>query len=335
MDHISGKAGQPKKKKRVGKYILLILLFLFIAAIVAMTAHFYPIWRAAKDFEQKLDFARFSFSMDVELEEEALTGEQRKLISVFAELSGLEQNDFMRMHVEGSVWDDRVYAEITSEKEEELRVELYLSDTEDLVNAGPIYNKIRGRLVEEYALLDYILPAPVGDVYMTLEQAEKLSGEDLDSVREFEPAFSEYNLSAAEYFVILAALPLQAKRAGDNSFVLEELRRPVQGQEDMGVWLHFEVEQPAGLVRRFLEKYAGYLPASGLSENIAEFEALKRLDMTLTSEGAREPVMPANVIDSRLPDIVEGVRQLLEKIGSLTPDARQAAVEEYIRLHEE
>lgn len=317
------KQEKPKKKKKAGKYILLVILLLIAGLIVAAVIHFLPIWSSARDFEQKLNLGRFSYVMDLEFEESKLSDKQRALFGSFAEMNGLEQKDIMRLHIEGSVWDDRVYAELTPAGAGEPAVEFYLSKAADLINAGPIYNKIRSGLVEEYALLDALLPAPVGDVYMTLEQAEQLSGQDLSTLRDFEPTFSQYRFSALEYFAVMAALPL-VKGTEKNSLILEEVKKKDS------VYLHFEAENPAQIAAETLEAYKQFSTPE-LAAMVETVRALKSIEIMITSEGVQEIKVPTNVMDSKLPGIVENIRQLIEQLKNLTPELQQTAVDAYIR----
>ena len=196
-----------KKKRKTGKYILLIILFLILAAVVAAAIYFYSLWRSAKDFEKNLDLAHFSYDLDVELERDGLTREQLAFIDSFAEISGLEQKDFMQMHIEGSVWEDRVYAEVSIPGLVTPLTEVYLGKGNDLINASFIYDTARSEMVGKYPSLESLFPIVTESAYMTIEQAEKLSGEELGVIRNFEPFFSQYDLSAMEYFAALAVLP--------------------------------------------------------------------------------------------------------------------------------
>lgn len=314
---------KPKKKRKVGRYILLVILLLLVGAVAAAVIHFLPIWNSARDFEQKLNLGRFSYVLDLEFDENKLSDQQRELFASFAEMSGLGQKDILRLHIEGRVWDDRVYAELTPAGAGESAAEFYLSKEADLINAGPIYNRIRNGLVEEYALLDALLPAPVGDVYMTLEQAEKLSGRDLRALRDFEPAFSQYRFSAPEYFAVMAALPL-VKGTEKNDLILEEVKKKDS------VYLHFEAENPAQIAEETLKAYK-QLSTPELAAMVETVEALERIELMITSEGVSAVTIPDNVMDSKLPDIVEKIRQLMEQLKNLTPEQQQAVVDAYIR----
>lgn len=314
---LDGLNNQNKKKKRKKvKYILLIILFLILAAVVAAAIYFYSLWRTAKDFEKNLDLAHFSYVVDVELERDGLTREQLALIDSLARISGLEQQDFMQMHIEGSVWEDRVYAEVSIPGLDAPLTEVYLSKGDDFINASFIYDTIRSEMVEKYALLDELLPVIEENFYMTMKQAEELTGEDMSSVRNFEPFFSQYNLTAVEYFAALAALPHLEHEKG-SALVLKELKEP-SGTNGKKVSLYFEVEQPAQVVERNVEKYGKILTQLNINIDGSSFKALKRLAVTLSSDGVQKIVMPGNVMSRKQLDAVREVRRLLEDIENLT-----------------
>lgn len=304
-----------RKKRKIGKYVLLIILFLILAAVVAAAIYFYSLWRTAKDIEKNLDLAHFSYVVDVELERDGLTGEQLALIDSLARISGLEQKGFMQMHIEGSVWEDRVYAEVSIPGVAAPLTEVYLSRGDDLINASFIYDSFRSGMVEKYAMLDGLLPAIEGSAYITMEQAEKLSGEDLSSVRNFEPFFSQYNLTAVEYFAALAVLPHLEHEEG-STLVLKEVKEP-SGTNGKKVSLYFEVEQPAQVVERNVEKYEKILTMLNINIDGSSFKALKRLAVTLSSQGVQEIVMPENVITQERFKEIQEIKGLVERIADL------------------
>ncbi len=310
-----------KKKRKTGKYILLIILFLILAAVVAAAIYFYSLWRTAKDFEKNLDLAHFTYVLDLELERDGLTREQLGFIDSLAEISGLEQKDFMQMHIEGSVWEDRVYAEVSIPGLAAPLTEVYLSKGNDLINASFIYDTVRSEMVGKYALLDGMLPVIEGNFYMTMEQAEKLSGEDLSSIRNFEPFFSQYDLSAVEYFAALAILPHLEHEEG-STLVLKEVKEP-SGTNGERVSLYFEVEQPAQVVERNVEKYEKILSQLHINMDGSSFKALKRLAVTLSSDGIQEIVMPEKVMSQEQFETIEEIRRLAEDIASMVQSSPQ------------
>lgn len=310
-----------RKKGKIGKYILLIILFLILAAIVAAAIYFYSLWRTAKDFERELDLAHFSYVVDVELEREGLTKEQLELIDSLSRMSGLEQKEFLQMHIEGSVWEDKVHAQVSLSGSAVPMIEVYLSSGDDLINASLFYDVIRSEMVEKYALLDKLLPVIEENFYMTMEQAEKLTGEDLSSVRNFKPFFSQYDLSAVEYFAALAALPHLEHEKG-SALILKEVKEQSRTKEKK-VSLYFEVEQPAQVVERNVEKYEKILSQLNINIDGSSFKALKRLAVTLSSEGVQEIAMPKDVISRSQFNTVENVRRLLEEIANLSSQSPQ------------
>lgn len=319
-----------KKKKKKRKYILLIILLLILAAIIAGAIYFYSLWRTAKDFEKELDLAHFSYAVDVELEMVGLTREQREFIGVLARITGLEQEEFLQMHIEGSVWEDRVYAKVFSSGSAAPLAELYLSSGDDLINTSMFYDAVRSEIVGKYAFLSGLLPAVSEDSYMTMAQAEKLTGEDLSVVRNFEPFFSGYNLSAPEYFAVLAALPFIEHEEG-SVLSLKEVKEP-SGTKGQKVSLYFEVEKPAQVVERNVEKYGKLLSRLNININGSSFKALKRLAVTVSSEGVQEIVMPVNIISQEKLDIVEKIRSLVEEIANLPSDSPQVILDMVNRL---
>lgn len=321
-----------KKKKKTGRYILLVILFLILAAIAAAAVYFYSLWSRAKDFERDLDLAHFTYKVDVELEQEGLTREQLDFFEVLARISGLEKGKFLKLHIEGSVWEDKLYAQVYPAGSAEPLMELYLSSGEDYINTSPFYDAFRDEIVRKYAFLEKLLPSMSEDSYMTVEQAERLTGEDLSAVRNFEPFFSKYNLSAREYFLILAALPFIEHEEG-TVLSLKEVKE-VSGIGEQKASLYFEVEEPAQVVERNVEKYGNILSRLNINIEGSSFKALKRLAVTVASEGTQEIVLPVDLIDEEKLAIVEKIRRLVQDIASLPSDSPQIILELVNRLLE-
>lgn len=326
----AAKNGKQKKKKKKGKYILLIILLLVLAAIAAASIYFFSLWRTAKELEKELDLAHFSYAVDVELTQEGLTQEQLAFIDSLARISGLEQNKFLRMHIEGSVWEDKVYAQVFLLGEDTPLAELYLSGGDDYINASLCYDAVRSAMVKKFALLDGLLPVVTKSSYMTMEQAERLTGEDLSVVRDFEPFFTRYHLAAPEYFAVFAVLPFIEHEKG-SVLTLKEIKEPSQAK-DKKISLYFEAEDPAQIVERNVAKYGDILSRLNINIDGSSFKALRRLAVTVSSEGVQEIVMPADVISREQMDTVEKIRGLFEEIGNLPSDSTQLILDMVNRL---
>ncbi len=319
-----------KKKKGIVRYILLIILLLILAAIVAAVIYFYSFWRTAKNFERDLDLAHFTYGLDVELEWEGLTIQQRAFIGTLARISGMEQEEFLQMHVEGSVWEDKVYAEVFPAGMDVPLMEFYLSSGDDLINTSLFYDAVRNEAVGKYAFLEGLLPVMPDDTYMTMAQAEKLTGEDLSAVRNFEPFFSEYDLTAKEYFLVLAALPFIEHEEG-SALVLKEVKDSSEA-DAKNVSLYFEVEEPAQVVERNVEKYGDILSRLNINIDGSSFKALKRLAITVSSEDVQEIVMPTNRVSQEKLDFIEKIRELVRQLANLPSESPQVILDMVNRL---
>ncbi len=319
-----------KKRRKTGRYILLIILLLILAAAVAAVIRFCSLWRTAKDFERELDLARFSYAVDVDLEREGLTQEQLAFIEALARITGLEKEEVLKMHIEGSVWEDKVHAAVSLSGADVPLAEVYLSSGDDLINASLFYDAVRSGIVEKYALLEGRLPVMTESAYMTVEQAEKLSGEDLGIVRNFEPFFSQYDLSAPEYFAALAILPHLEHEEG-SVLTLREVKEPSRTKEEK-VSLYFEVEQPAQVVERNVERYEKILSRLNINIDGSSFKALKRLAVTLSSDGVQEIVMPVNVLSREQFETIQELQRLAEDLADLVQASPQELLDAMSRL---
>lgn len=111
-------------------------------------------------------------------------------------------------------------------------------------------------------------------------------------------------------------MPVHSGVSEERVLALREVKEPT-GAEGGKVSLYFEVEHPAQVVERNVEKYEKILSMLKLNIDGSSFRALKRLAVTLSSNGIEEIALPENVITQEQFDAVQKVRKLFEDIADL------------------
>jgi len=304
-----------KKKKRIFPIILLLLA----AAVTAAGIYFYPSWQAAKVLEENMDLAHFSYELEVELDREALGSEQAKLLGTLAGLTGVQEEALYRIRIQGSVWEEKIYALIYPDGAAEPFVELYLGEEADVINEAMLYNIIRSNLLGQNALLNFLVPVQGESVYMTLEQVEQMFGVDLSGIRSFSLPAAEDRLSVWQCFIALAAMSRE-KQADGTNFALDKEQMQVRlgvsaAEKSAPLKLELSIEEP----EQVMAEYADFLAELGLEMPGEEIEMLRSISLRAVPGEGAELVMPAEYVSQDIIDLIARIRELFNVSGERQP----------------
>lgn len=300
-----------KKKKR----IFPILPLLLAAAIVCAGIYFYPLWRAAKVLEKHMDLAHFTYELDVELDREALGSEQVRLVETLAGLTGVRAEALYHFRIQGSVWEEKVYALLYPEGAAEPFVELYLGENVDVINEAMLYNVIRNNLLGQNALLSLLVPAQEGSVYMTLEQVERMFGVDLGGIRSFSMPSADGEITAVRCFIALAVMSREQQEDGER-FTLEKERIQAglelsDAEKDVPVTMRFLIREPA----EALEENAAFLSKLGIKLPDEQLRMFKSVALRAVPGAGSEIVMPTEYVSQDIIDLIARIRELFTASG--------------------
>ena len=276
----------------MSKYVRRIVLLLLLAIAVYLGIRFYPVWKAAECLAENMDFAHYSYELEVELDQEVMQRDQGRLLEILTGVTGFEPEAMCRLTVRGSVWEDTVHAMIYPEGMEEVYstesplIELYLGSDTDVVNETYIYNAIRNHLAEKVRLLGLVMPEQNEMLYMTLEQVEQMFGLDLRGVRGFSLQTADDGIGVGRYFIMLAVMDRE-KAAEGSRFTLEtermELEAIVPERDGADVTsapvLRLHMEE-----MRFMEG-AKFTEDSGTTEEMQFTEGSRSAKETQSTEG--------------------------------------------------
>lgn len=299
-----------------GRMVLAAVLSALAVALLGTGVYLYPAWRCGGRLQEKMDFARFSYEMEVELNREALKEEQKKLFEVLGFLTGRGEEALYRLTIRGSVWEDRIHVRIYPMGAGEPLVELYMSHGDNMINEAVFYNAVRENLTEQYPLLEHLMPRQEKDVYMTLEQVEEMFGLDLSGMGEFTlPAVREF--SRWQYFALLAFMPREELEGGWR-FALEREEADLwidvqESDQETGVRVEFALRDPEAALSQAAETLTRMgieLPGAA-----GDFQMLRTLKAVLNMGEGQEISLPTELISQDTVELIGRIREWIQKLS--------------------
>lgn len=300
---------QIAKPKSRGKIVLLVISLLLLAVIVMAVIYCYPKWKTAKDFENYLDFSGFSYEMEIELDRDAMGREQTEMMGLLARLMDIDADAMYRLHISGAVYRNIIYAEIYADGMETPIIRVYLSDGEDMADIGFLYSCFRSKIVGDSQFLDVLIPSVEGSAYLSVQQLEQLLHMDFGSIRKFNTQLDRYQLSAPEYFIILAALPY-VRQTEESELILSEYIGSAEASDGQKtVTAHVSVKKPSLIV----EQNADFLSKLGVFFDSAKIKSVKSLSIDVTSDEVKELVIPKSGVSQETIDVLSTIGGLWSK----------------------
>ena len=290
-----------KKKIRIGIVCVAAVLLLVLGISC------YPHWKAAKLLKEHFNPARVDYILEVQLLEEQMTDDQKQFVEVLSMLTGIDTENFYRLHLEGTIWDGIVEVQVFPDGQENPLFELYLSDESDVMNGAMFYQKVRANLSGGNALIERLLPKWEDHTYVTIEQAEQIFGIDLSAVRNFSlPQIKE--LSTASLFTALLAMK---REKGDKAvtYAAEKAGAAVKLvlPEEGNVTVEFDVPD-------FQETLTALNEKASLSIDTEQSVLVGQLSGTVSATGQEEFFVPEDCISQDTVEILEGVRVLIQEL---------------------
>ena len=283
---------------RIGKFILRALLFLLLATAAGAALYLYPTWKAAKALGDGMELPCKAFGLEVELDREAVSQEQEKMLGLLARLTGMPEDAIYRFSVQGSALEGKSHLLIYPDGRTEPLIELYLSDEISVINETMLYEAIRGNLAEKFGLLDYLMPRQEEMLYMTLEQVEQLFDMDLSGIGDMRLPAPGKEIRAKEYFLMLAVMARE-KSGNGYSFALEreQMSLGFDVADGGGATMRLRIEDPAQALAKadgLLSWLGKALPWEGpVREGL---QGVKSLSVTLTPQEDGSLTIPTNLV---------------------------------------
>lgn len=294
-----------------GRYILLVVAFLLVAALVGAGLYFYPTWKAAKILEEKMGLSSLAYELEVKIDREKLPEEQRKTLDILAELTGVSEDAIYQLTIEGSAQGDKIGMTIYPEGAAKPLTEIYLEGDTCVINETMLYDAVRSQLTGQYPLLGYLMPEQKETQYITLEQIEQLFGVELGEIRAFHLPKADSSLTAKQYFILLAAMSRE-KQAGGWQFGMdaEQARLRFEIEGDSSVNLQFHIQNPS----QTLPQGAWLLSRIGIEAPDVQLDMVESFSVALTPEENATVTMPTNSVSQSVIDMISEIRTWLEGI---------------------
>ena len=295
---------------RIGKFILRALLFLLLATAAGAALYLYPTWKAAKALGDGMELPCKAFGLEVELDREAVSQEQEKMLGLLARLTGMPEDAIYRFSVQGSALEGKSHLLIYPDGRTEPLIELYLSDEISVINETMLYEAIRGNLAEKFGLLDYLMPRQEEMLYMTLEQVEQLFDMDLSGIGDMRLPAPGKEIRAKEYFLMLAVMARE-KSGNGYSFALEreQMSLGCDVADGGGATMRLRIEDPAQALAKadgLLSWLGKALPWEGpVREGL---QGVKSLSVTLTPQEDGSLTIPTNLVGQDTINILTNIR---------------------------
>lgn len=290
-------------KKKIGTGIVCVA-----AALLLVIGIFcYPHWKAARLLKEHFNPERVGYTLEVQLLEEQMTDDQKQFVNVLSMLTGIDTENFYKLHLEGTTWDGIVEVQVFPDGQENPLFELYLSDESEVMNGAMFYQTVRANLSGGNALIERLLPKWEDHTYVTLEQAEQIFGIDLSAVRNFSlPQIKEPSTSS--WFMALLAM----KRENDDNevtYAAEKAGAAVKLvlPEEGNVTVEFDVPNLQETLTAINEK-------ASLSIDMEQFVLVGQLSGTVSAAGQEELSVPEDCISQDTVEILEGVRVLIQEL---------------------
>lgn len=290
-------------KKKIGIGIVCVAA----ALLLVLGIFCYPYWKAAKLLKEHFNPERVGYTLEVQLLEEQMTDDQKQFVDVLSMLTGIDTENFYKLHLEGTTWDGIVEVQVFPDGQENPLFELYLSDESEVMNGAMFYQTVRANLSGGNALIERLLPKWEDHTYVTLEQAEQIFGIDLSAVRNFSlPQIKEPSTSS--WFMALFAMK---RENGDNevTYAAEKAGAAVKLvlPEEGNVTVEFDVPNLQETLTAINEK-------ASLSIDTEQFVLVEQLSGTVSSAGQEELSVPEDCISQDTVEILEGVRVLIQEL---------------------
>lgn len=289
-------------KKKIGIGIACaVLAVLLLLGILA-----YPNWKAAAILKEALNPARVDYELTVQLSGEQITEEQRQFAEVLSALTGIETENFYKLHMKGTVSDGIVETQIFPDGQENPLFELYLSDEQDVMNGAMFYQAVRSNLVGGNALMERLFPKWEDHTYVSLEQAEQIFGIDLRAVREFSlPQIKD--VSTFSWFTALLTMKRETGDAITYSTEKAGVTLKLVLREDESAAAEFEIPD-------FPETFARLQEKKVLSADTQQFALVQQLSGNISETDEEKLSVPEDCISQDTVEILEGVRVLIQEL---------------------
>ena len=297
------------------KIVLCVVLAILVTAMAGISIWLYPVYRGADFMNRNMDMGNLTFDMTVTLSEERMTDAQKELFTAISGITGIAEEDFRTLRLQGSTCGDVIYVQIIPTNCDAPLTELYLCDETDMLNGIMLYDRVRSNLVQGNGLLEKLVPEWSGGEYISMTQAEEMFGVDLTGLREF--SLSSYNhlFSLKKCFALFAVMQRTKDMDGNREFYTENdnLHIALCGGEPDRIQMVVNIKD----MPQCLEKADALLAKAGVSKSLSDkklLHCLQSVEGTVMVGDAPAIQMPDSLLNQDVVEKVSTVRTILQEL---------------------
>ncbi len=218
--------------KKKHKIILMIAAVILCAVLLVAAIRVFPLMQAARTLHRVMNAECVDFEVDVTLNPDRLSGEQRKLLAAVSWLLETEESTCMSWNIRGYRSGGQGYAEISCKGLEGNVTDVYFSEDETIVNVKMLYEALQKNFSGAHPILGVLLPDWKYSDYVLLEQIEEIFQVDIRSMYHLSPP---RELSAGTVWQNLLILRgIERKKSADNRRQFETMWNSYQTTVTVG-----------------------------------------------------------------------------------------------------
>lgn len=267
---------KPHKKLSLGRKILIGILLVLMVLIIGGCVKYLNVNRDAGYVSANTELNHFDYVADVTLDYNKMDASMKNALIILGEIEGVGSSEMKNLHLEGTVFKDKISVMVYPSGSTKPVAELFLTDGEDYINGTQIINSFRGSLFGNNPLINSLVPEFDKDVYMTLRQLEALINVDTGAIRYFQFPFR--NMEITRKKAMAGLFVMHASRKGD----LRKYTRKLKGMtKNSKVELEWKKDGNMGLTLRMTDIVN---PAEALKDLK---DKLSKVGMEIEFTGAR------------------------------------------------
>ncbi len=276
--------------KKKTKIILMIAAVILCVVLFVAVIRVFPLLQAARTLHRVLDAECVDYEMDITLNPDRLSGEQRKFLGAVSWLLETEESACMSWNIRGYRSGGQGYAQISCKGLEGNVTDVYFREGETIVNVKMLYETLQKNFSGAHPVLGVLLPEWQFSDYISLEQIEEIFQVDIRSMFQLSMPKELSGGNVWQYLMILHGI---------------ERKKSVGGRQQFAVaWNGYQVEIGIGK--------AGQAPEISVVGTDGEEQGMiASYNVFVSSAAAKETAYPDSVMEQ------EEIRQFQDLWGTI------------------
>ncbi len=276
--------------KKKTKIILMIAAVILCVVLFVAVIRVFPLLQAARTLHRVWGAECVDYEMDITLNPDRLSGEQRKFLGAVSWLLETEESACMSWNIRGYRSGGQGYAQISCKGLEGNVTDVYFREGEIIVNVKMLYETLQKNFSGAHPVLGVLLPEWQFSDYISLEQIEEIFQVDIRSMFQLSMPKELSGGNVWQYLMILHGI---------------ERKKSVDGRQQFAVdWNGYQVEIGIGK--------AGQAPEISVVGTDGEEQGIiASYNVFVSSAAAKETAYPDSVMEQ------EEIRQFQDLWGTI------------------